>query len=407
MTAAAALASAQADPAADEVGFGLYVHWPFCQSKCPYCDFNSHVRESIDQARWRRALLAELEHTAALTGRRRLTSIFFGGGTPSLMAPESVAAVIEAAGRHWDLAPDAEITLEANPGSAEAGRFAGYRAAGVNRLSLGVQSLDDTELRVLGRRHDATEARAAVALAQSLFARVSFDLITALPGQDPAAWSARLDEALAFGAGHLSVYQLTIEPGTVFEGQARRGELTLPEDDDALAFYAATQERLERAGLPTYEISNHAVPGEACRHNLTTWRGGDYAGIGPGAHGRLTLDGRRTATRQHRAPEAWLAAVESEGHATRAHQALDRRALLDELVLLGLRLVEGIRRQAFRDGTGREPEELFETARLAALRDAGYLLLDAEGLRVTPQGRVRLNAVTGHLLSGDAGEPGP
>ena len=400
----AMMAPAWADRSAREAlgtvsDLALYVHWPFCASKCPYCDFNSHVRERIDQERWRRALLRELEHTAALTGRRRLTSIFFGGGTPSLMAPETVAAVVEAAGRHWTALPDLEVTLEANPGSVEAGRFAGYRDAGINRLSLGVQSFDDAELSFLGRRHDAEEARAAIALAAECFERWSFDLITALPGQDPTRWRERLDEALAFEPGHLSVYQLTIETGTVFEGQARRGELVLPEDDLSLAFFEVTQERLAAAGLPAYEISNHARRGAACRHNLTTWRGGDYAGIGPGAHGRLTLSGQRTATRQHRAPEAWLAAVEAEGHATRARQPLNESERLVEAVLLGLRLTEGIGREVFHEGFGAEPEALLPAEALAALVEAGYLALDAAGLRVTAEGRVRLNAVTGHLLA--------
>ena len=385
-------------------GFGLYVHWPFCASKCPYCDFNSHVREAIDQQRWLRALLAELAHVAELAGPRRLTSIFFGGGTPSLMEPETVAAVIETACRHWSPTPDLEVTLEANPGSVEAGRFAGYRDAGVNRLSLGVQSFVDEELRFLGRRHDAAEARAAVSLASHHFPRWSFDLITALPGQNPTLWAQRLEEALTFEPGHLSIYQLTIEAGTVFEGQARRGELVLPEDDTALAFFDVTRDRLEAAGLPAYEVSNHARSGQACRHNLTTWRGGDYAGIGPGAHGRLTLGGRRRATRQHRAPEAWLDRVESSGHATRTQTALEATETLEELVLLGLRLTEGIARDAFQAACGAPPEDLLDGAQIAALVDAGYLELDARGLRVTPEGRTRLDAITGHLLTGPGGE---
>ena len=387
-------------PAVADPGFALYVHWPFCESKCPYCDFNSHVRETIDQARWRRALLRELEHYAALTPGRVLTSLFFGGGTPSLMAPETVAAVIARAEALWGLAADCEITLEANPGSAEAGRFAAYRQAGVNRLCLGVQSLDDAELRFLGRRHDAAEARAAIALAARHFPRWSFDLIYALPEQSPAAWRARLDEALALGPGHLSLYQLTIEPGTAFEGAVRRGGLRPADEAAGAGHFETTQEVMERAGLPAYEVSNHARPGEACRHNLTTWRYGDYLGVGPGAHGRVTLGGGKRATRQHRAPEPWLALVEAQGHATRTCEVLDAKQRLDELMAMGLRLSEGVARSTFERELGEAPEALFEPARLEALIDAGYLVLDSEALRATAAGRLRLDALLGHLLSG-------
>ena len=398
MTAALLRQEARQTVAA-EPGFGLYVHWPFCQSKCPYCDFNSHVRESVDQARWRRALLQELEHWAERSGPRGLTSIFFGGGTPSLMAPETAAAVIEKAAALWGLAPDAEITLEANPGSAEAGRFAGYRAAGVNRLSLGVQSLDDEELRFLGRRHDAAEARQAIALAARHFERWSFDLIYALPAQSPETWRTRLQEALALAPSHLSVYQLTIEPGTAFEGMARRGELVTPDDEVAAEHFEATQEALDAAGLPAYEVSNHARPEQACRHNLTAWRYGDYAGIGPGAHGRLTLDGQKRATRQHRAPEIWLARVETDGHATRTFEALTPAQKLDELMTMGLRLTEGVARATFERELGGGPEDHLDNDRLRALADAGYLALDDEGLRTTQAGRLRLNALLRHLLA--------
>ena len=270
----------------DSRGFGLYVHWPFCLSKCPYCDFNSHVRDGVDHGRWRAALLAELDHYGAATAGRRLTSIFFGGGTPSLMDPGTVGAVIARAGLHWRPAGDIEITLEANPTSVEAERLADFRDAGVNRVSLGVQSLDDDALRFLGRGHSAAEALRAVDLAAGLFARTSFDLIYARPGQDVAAWQRELDRALAHAGDHLSVYQLTIEPGTAFHQAHRRGDLAVPSGDAAAALYEATQVALDAAGLPAYEISNHAAPGAACRHNLTYWRYGDYAGIGPGAHGR-------------------------------------------------------------------------------------------------------------------------
>ncbi len=374
------------------------MHWPFCRAKCPYCDFNSHVRPEVDDARWRAALVRELDHYAALAGRRRVTSIFLGGGTPSLMEPATVAAVVEAAGERFDLDPDVEITLEANPTSAEAARFAGFRAAGVNRVSLGVQALDDAVLRFLGRQHSAAEALDAVALARRHFDRFSFDLITARPGQTVESWRAELRRALDEGPAHVSIYQLTIEPNTPFHAAWRRGELPELPEDTAAAVFEATQDVLEDAGLPAYEVSNHARPGAECRHNLTYWRYGDYLGIGPGAHGRLTLDGAKTATRQHRAPEAWLTRVEARGHATQAMQPLDPSARLAELVMMGLRLDEGIARAAFRRELGAEPEALLDAEALRDLTAAGYLTLDARGLRATTQGRLRLNAVLGYLL---------
>ena len=380
-------------------GFGIYVHWPFCLSKCPYCDFNSHVREAVDQHRWRRALLAELDHYAGQTPERPVTSVFFGGGTPSLMPPETVAAVIARVGESWRLAPDAEITLEANPTSVEAGRFAAYRAAGVNRVSLGVQSLNDDALGFLGRRHSAREAIQAVETAQGCFSRVSFDLIYARPGQTVTDWRAELSQALALGTEHLSVYQLTIEPGTVFHGAWRRGELVPPGEETAAALYEGTQEVLEGAGLPAYEISNHARSGAESRHNLTYWRYGDYAGIGPGAHGRLSLGGQKLATRQHRAPEAWLDAVERAGHATRSASPLSRDQRLAELVMMGLRLREGVARAAFRRELESDPEDLLDSARLSHLREAALVSLDATGLRATAAGRQRLDGVLDYLLT--------
>jgi oxygen-independent coproporphyrinogen-3 oxidase len=380
-------------------GFGLYVHWPFCLAKCPYCDFNSHVRDAVDQPRWRAALLAELDHYAAETAGRRLDSIFFGGGTPSLMEPGTVAAVIERATRHWPPGGGLEVTLEANPTSVEAGRFAAYAAAGVNRVSLGIQALDDGALARLGRRHSAAEARAAIAVAQRQFARSSFDLIYARPGQDPAAWRTELDQALELAAEHLSLYQLTIEPGTAFEGAARRGELALPDEEAAAALYEATQERLDRAGLPAYEISNHARPGAECRHNLVYWRYGDYVGIGPGAHGRLSLDGRRLATRQHRAPEAWLAAVERAGHATRQREPVPADAQVAEWLMMGLRLAEGVSEARAQALFGRSLADLVPSARRAPLVEAGYLAADEAGLRATAAGRQRLDAVLRALLA--------
>jgi putative oxygen-independent coproporphyrinogen III oxidase len=384
---------------ADEPGFGLYVHWPFCLSKCPYCDFNSHVRAAVDHGRWRDALLRELDHYAADTGGRQLTSIFFGGGTPSLMEPATVAAVIARAGEHWPFAADIEITLEANPTSVEAGKFAGFRSTGVNRVSLGVQALNDADLKFLGRHHSAAEARAAVDIARRHFERYSFDLIYARPGQSAAAWRAELADALDLAGDHLSVYQLTIEPETVFGAAHRRGELRVPGQDEAGELFELTQEVLDAAGLPAYEISNHAQPGSESRHNLTYWRYGDYVGVGPGAHGRLTIGGDKLATRQHRAPEAWLAAVETAGHATRQRDVVAPADRLGELLMMGLRTVGGVHRSRVRVECGRPLEAVLDAARLDRLIGGGFLLLDDVGLRATAAGRQRLNAVLGELLA--------
>ncbi|HEV7370550.1 radical SAM family heme chaperone HemW [Arenibaculum sp.] len=382
----------------NEAGFGIYVHWPFCLSKCPYCDFNSHVRERVEHDRWRRALLAELDHYAALTPGRTVTSIFFGGGTPSLMEPATAGAVIERVARHWTIAPGLEVTLEANPTSAEAGRFRAFRAAGVNRLSLGVQALDDAALRFLGRRHDSAEALDAIGLAARHFERFSFDLIYARPGQDEAAWRAELARAVGLAVGHLSVYQLTIEEGTRFHTLHGRGELVLPDEDTAAALHEATQEVLETAGLPAYEISNHARPGQECRHNLTYWRYGDYVGVGPGAHGRLTLDGTKRATRTHRAPEAWLERVESRGHGGHEQEVVPPEARLEEMLMMGLRLAEGISRRRLVEETGRDVDEAVDPGALARLSAAGFVELTATRLRAAAAGRQRLNAVLAALV---------
>jgi putative oxygen-independent coproporphyrinogen III oxidase len=387
-----------ANGADQDPGFGLYLHWPFCRSKCPYCDFNSHVRERIDQGRWRQALLAELDHYATATTGRRLASIFFGGGTPSLMEPATAAALIERAARHWSVGPELEITLEANPTSVEAANFAALAAAGVNRLSLGIQALEDPALRFLGRGHSASEALAALDLARRHFPRFSFDLIYARPGQTEADWAAELERALALAGEHLSVYQLTIEENTAFAGAWRRGDFTLPPEETAARLYEITQARLTAAGLPAYEISNHARPGAECRHNLIYWQGGDYVGVGPGAHGRLTLEGERYATRQHRAPEAWLLAVEAAGHATRERRALGLEERRDELLMMGLRLSAGIGRARFKAIVGREIEETLAPSRVAPLLEAGFLELDELGLRATAEGRQRLDALLPRLL---------
>jgi oxygen-independent coproporphyrinogen-3 oxidase len=380
-------------------GFGLYVHWPFCRSKCPYCDFNSHVRAAVDHRRWQAALLRELDHYGETAGERRLTSIFFGGGTPSLMEPATVAAVIDRALKLWPPAGELEVTLEANPTSVEADKFAAFAAAGVNRVSLGVQALRDADLRFLGRQHDTAGARRAVETGHRHFNRLSFDLIYARPGQTVGAWTDELTEALALAGDHLSVYQLTIEPEAAFAAAHRRGDFSLPDEDTAAALFEATQELLAAAGLAAYEISNHARAGRSCRHNLTYWRYGDYAGIGPGAHGRLTLADTKYATRQHRAPEAWLAAVEEKGHATRQRDAVAPEARREEMLMMGLRLAEGVSAARFFSETGQALAASLDPARLAQLREGGFVVLDEAGLRATAAGRQRLNAVLAQLLA--------
>ncbi|MGE3967965.1 MAG: radical SAM family heme chaperone HemW [Dongiaceae bacterium] len=400
MIRAAAKPVSAADGGETPGGFGLYIHWPFCRSKCPYCDFNSHVRAAIDGPRWRRALLAELDHYAAETRGRRLDSIFFGGGTPSLMDPGTTAALIDRARDHWRFAPGIEITLEANPTSVEADRFAAFAAAGVNRVSVGLQALDDDALRFLGRQHSAAEAGAALAIARRQFARVSFDLIYARPGQSLAGWRAELDAALGLAGDHISIYQLTIEPGTAFEGAVARGDFAMPAERTQAALFEATQARLEAAGMPAYEISNHAQPGAECRHNLVYWRYGDYVGVGPGAHGRLTAaDGTKRATRQHRAPEAWLAGVEAAGHATRQRDEIAPAARLAEMLMMGLRLEEGVSiarieaesRQGFLDAV--------PAARLARLEAGGFVARREARLVATKKGRQRLDAVLAALIA--------
>jgi len=379
-------------------GLALYIHWPFCKSKCPYCDFNSHVRDRIDQSRWRAALLAELAHWAGETEGAAVTSIFFGGGTPSLMEPATVAALLARARALWPVAEDCEITLEANPTSVEAARFRALRQAGVNRVSLGVQALDDRALRFLGRGHDAREARAAVGLARDTFPRFSFDLIYARPGQDESAWRAELTQALDLAADHLSLYQLTIEPGTSFATTYARGDFALPDEDRAAALYETTQETLEASGLPAYEISNHARPGAECRHNLAYWEARDWVGVGPGAHGRLTSGPGRYATRNFKAPETWLEAVERDGRGTEEIARLGPSQRRDELLLMGLRLARGVARGRFLAATGRNFEDALGP-RLAPLIEGGFLELDDAGLRATAAGRQRLNAVLAGLLA--------
>jgi putative oxygen-independent coproporphyrinogen III oxidase len=368
--------------------FGVYVHWPFCRAKCPYCDFNSHVRHGgVDQARFLAAYLQELAHFASLAPGRRVSSIFFGGGTPSLMAPQTVAAILEAIARHWHLQSDAEITLEANPTSVEAENFAGYRSAGVNRLSLGVQALDDQSLKALGRQHTADEALAALALAKRHFDRVSFDLIYARDGQTAMAWEAELRRALDHAADHLSPYQLTIEDGTPFAALHAAGSLRIPDGELASELYGLTQELCEVAGLPAYEISNHARPGAESRHNLLYWRGHDYAGVGPGAHSRLTTDGAKRAMAAIKSPEAWLAEVEASGRGFASEERLSAADAADEYLLMGLRLSEGIDLARLASLAGSALDE----ARISALESEGLLARRDTRLAATPKGRLVLN----------------
>jgi oxygen-independent coproporphyrinogen-3 oxidase len=376
----------------------LYIHWPFCLAKCPYCDFNSHVRDDIPQARFREALRRELAWEAARLGRRSLGSVFFGGGTPSLMAPATVAALLDDATRLFDPVADLEVTLEANPTSVEAARLAEFRAAGVNRVSLGVQALDDLALRRLGRQHDAAAAIAALDTARRLFPRLSFDLIYARPGQDLAAWRAELRQALDLAADHLSLYQLTIEPGTGFEAAARRGELVLPDPDAAAALYQATGEEAARFGLLPYEVSNYARPGAESRHNLAYWRYSDYAGIGPGAHGRVSLDHRLLATRRHRAPEPWASLVEAHGHGTTQETPVAPTERAREMLLMGLRLSEGIDPTRFAARTGIALADAVDPTILQAALEEGYLAWDDGRLCPLPEGRLRLDALLGALV---------
>jgi len=376
----------------------LYIHWPFCLAKCPYCDFNSHVRERIPQQRFAGTLRSELAWEAARLGRRRLSSIFFGGGTPSLMDPATVAALIEDAARLFDPADDIEITLEANPTSVEIERLAGFRSAGVNRISLGVQSLDPDALRMLGRQHSAAQAINALEIARQLFPRISFDLIYARPGQTVSAWSAELHQALTLAADHLSLYQLTIEPGTAFEALHRRGEIVLPDADAGADLYDATTQQAARFGLLDYEVSNYAIKGSESRHNLAYWRYGDYVGIGPGAHGRITLDGSLLATRRHRAPEPWADRVERLGHGTTHEIALTTAERAREMLLMGLRLSEGVSVERFVARTGASLQDAIDAEILDQAITEGYMVRCADRLRATPAGRMRLDALLASLL---------
>jgi oxygen-independent coproporphyrinogen-3 oxidase len=371
----------------------LYVHWPFCVSKCPYCDFNSHVRDSVDQDAWRDALLADLAHEAALLPDRRLTSIFFGGGTPSLMVPSTVEAVIGAARTHWPVADDVEITLEANPNSAEAARFADLAGAGVNRISLGLQSFDDANLAFLGRAHSALEGQRALAAAQSAVDRVSFDLIYALPGDDEASWSRDLDRAISLGTEHLSLYQLTIEPGTRFATMVAKHDFDPLDSDTSATLFELTQDRGAAAGMPAYEISNHAKPGAESRHNLSYWRYRDYAGVGPGAHGRRL--GARTV--RHKKPENFLAAVARNGHGLVEEEALSRHEAAQEALVMGLRLAEGIDPAAL--AARLDVERLVDDAAVDRLVRHDLLERDGAIVRTTPAGRLLLDSILAEIAA--------
>jgi oxygen-independent coproporphyrinogen-3 oxidase len=376
--------------------FGIYVHWPYCQAKCPYCDFNSHVRTEIEEIRWARAIGRELAAVAQLQNgaRAQVASVFFGGGTPSLMSGHAVGYVLEQIAKWWPIAKNAEITLEANPSSAEQGRFRDYRQSGVNRLSVGVQSLDDAALKALGRLHNAQEARRAVDLARTIFPRSSFDLIYARPKQTPAQWAAELTAALEFGTEHMSLYQLTIEPNTPYAVLAREGRLIVPDEDAAAALFDVTQEICGRSGFPAYEISNHARAGAESRHNLIYWRYGDYAGVGPGAHGRLTLGGKRIATQAEKLPERWLASVEKKG-AGFAMEDIAREDAAREHLLMALRLSEGIDLDKYTARWGFAPDK----ARVESLAVQELVTLDDGRLKATPRGRLVLNRLIAELAA--------
>jgi oxygen-independent coproporphyrinogen-3 oxidase len=376
-------------------GFGIYVHWPICAAKCPYCDFNSHVRDSFSETRWAAAVVAELKTVRSWQAATpTVTSIFFGGGTPSLMSGGAVGRLLEGIAALWPMARGAEITLEANPNSVEQERFRDYRAAGVNRVSIGVQALDDASLKALGRLHGADEARRAIRLGLEIFPRATFDLIYARPGQNEAAWRAELEDALSYATEHLSLYQLTIEPGTHFATLARQGKLTIPDEDEAASLFELTQEICEAAGLPAYEISNHARPGAESRHNLTYWRYGDYAGVGPGAHGRLTLGDKRVATQAERLPEKWLAAVEERGSSLTLADIPAEEAAREHL-LMQLRLAEGIDLADYRARWGRAPAP----SDIARLSEQGFVAANNDILRTTPRGRLVLNTLIAELAA--------
>jgi len=377
----------------------IYVHWPFCLSLCPYCDFNSHVRDNIDYIQWQKSLVKELKYYAKITGKRDVKSVFFGGGTPSLMPPSIVEEVINEIANLFNVNQNTEITLEANPTSAESNKFKEFARAGINRVSLGVQALNDDALNFLGRNHNLLEAEKAIDIIGSTFDRYSFDLIYNRPNQSVNMWVNELQKAIKIAKNHLSVYQLTIEPGTPFYLLLARGALKLPNEDISAALYEITQEILSDAGMEAYEISNHASPGEACRHNLVYWQYGDYIGIGPGAHGRVTVNGRIYATRQHRAPEIWLRRVEENGHATQTYQSLDRNSVINEMIIMGLRISKGIDAQNFLNRTGTSLKNIIDQEASRRLQKGGFIIHDNSKLLATYSGRQRLDSVISSLIN--------
>jgi putative oxygen-independent coproporphyrinogen III oxidase len=380
------------------MALALYIHWPFCVSKCPYCDFNSHVRESVDHDTWLKALLADMAYEAAMTQGRPLTSIFFGGGTPSLMPPATVAELIKSAEERWGFADTVEITLEANPSSVEAARFADLAAAGVNRVSLGLQSLDDSALAFLGRAHSVAESLNALTIAQRHFGRVNIDLIYARPDQTEAQWQAELERAIAFGTDHMSLYQLTIEPGTRFETMVRTGHFVPADDDEAATLYEVTRELTKAAGIPAYEISNHAKPGSESRHNLSYWRYDDYIGIGPGAHGRRL----KSATQRHKKPENFLSAVERNAHGISSEEVLDSSTRATEALLMGFRLAEGVNLQRLSDRTGVAADALLDASAVDRIAKLGLITRDGDHFTVTPQGMPLLDAILPEIVKVEA-----
>ena len=382
-------------PDTGEPGFGVYVHWPFCAAKCPYCDFNSHVRhQPVDQERFTAAFLKEMASMRLLSGPKTVTSVFLGGGTPSLMNPSTVSAILDGIAKQWHMPDGIEITMEANPSSVEAERFRGYRAAGVNRVSLGVQALNDRDLKFLGRLHDVADALKAIRLARDIFPRMSFDLIYARPNQTVEEWERELREAISYAVDHLSLYQLTIEEGTPFFGLHKAGKLIVPDDDQSALLYEATQEITASAGMPAYGVSNHARPGAESRHNLTYWRYGDYAGIGPGAHGRLTRGSAKIATATERKPETWLDLVERDGHGILDQEQLGYDEQADELLLMGLRLTEGVDLARWQQLSGRDPDPKREEF----LLEHGFIeRIGNSRLRCTPSGMLILDSVVADL----------
>lgn len=378
--------------------FAIYIHWPFCKKKCPYCDFNSHVSDDIEHEAWAEAYIKEIDYIAQKTKDRQVTSIFFGGGTPSLMEPKTVERVIDHIQKTWHTANNIEITLEANPTSIEAKKFEAFKQAGINRVSIGVQSLRNSDLKFLGREHSAAEAINAVALANTIFDRVSFDLMYARPNQTIQSWEEELNEVLTYASGHLSLYQLTIEQGTPFYTQHARGDFRIPEPDQAGDFYEVTQQILRTENMPAYEVSNHAITGQESIHNLAYWQYADYVGVGPGAHGRLTLDHQKFATRTHRAPEIWLDKVLKKGHGYHNFEEILTRECFTEMMMMGLRLKQGIEIQNIEKITGKNWQEVLRMDKLESLQNEGYLTLSKTHIKPTQDGMQRLNSLLSFLL---------